>query len=146
MTADELIERLALASHPEGGWYRETWRAKSPPGERAAASAVYYVMQPGQKSRWNRVDADEIWLWHAGDPVDLYLAASDSEEPATVRLGGQVAKSESPQVIVPAGHWQSAAVAKGEAGFAFISCIVAPAFEFGAFELAPPGWAPGRKA
>ena len=143
MTAEELIEQLELAPHPEGGWYRETWRAKSRPGERAAASAVYYLMQPGPPSSWNRVDADEIWLWHAGDPVDLFLAASDSDEPATVRLGGQVAKSESPQVIVPAGNWQSAAIAEGEAGFAFISCIVAPAFEFGAFELAPPGWAPG---
>ena len=97
MTADELIKSLELVPHPEGGWYRETWRAKAGPGERAAASAVYYVMQPGSRSSWNRVDADEIWLWHAGDPVDLYLAASDSDEPATVRLGGQVANRNRPR-------------------------------------------------
>jgi len=143
VTAEELIEALELAPHPEGGWYRETWRATARDGERAPASAVYYVMQPGQQSRWNRVDAAEIWLWHAGDPVDLLIAASGADEPKTVRLGGRVTEGQSPQVIVPAGHWQSAVLVDGSAGYAFISCIVAPTFEFSGFELAEPGWAPG---
>jgi predicted cupin superfamily sugar epimerase len=143
MTAEELIEGLGLAPHPEGGWYRETWRADAGEGERAAASAVLYVIQPGQRSHWNRVDAHEIWLWHAGDPVDLMTAASDGGEPRTARLGGNVAQGEQPQAIVPAGHWQSAAPTEGgEAGYTLISCVVAPAFEFSGFELAPQGWSP----
>lgn len=143
MTADQLIHALELAPHPEGGWYRETWRAEASPGERAAASAVYYVLTPGQKSHWNRVDAEEIWLWHAGDPIDVSIAASDAEGLLTVRLGGRVTEGERPQLIVPKGHWQAADLVEGEAGFAFISCIVAPAFEFSGFELAQAGWVPG---
>ncbi|HVU29763.1 MAG TPA: cupin domain-containing protein [Sphingomicrobium sp.] len=144
MTADQLIEALELAPHPEGGWYRETWRAKADPGERSSASAVYYVLKPGQRSHWNRVDADEIWLWHAGDPVDVAIAADDFSAPSTVRLGGRVGQGEQPQLIVPKDHWQAAEPVAGEAGFTFISCVVAPAFDFSGFELAEPGWAPGH--
>ena len=143
MTADELIEALDLAPHPEGGWYRETWRADAAQGERAAASAVLYVIQPGQRSHWNRVDAHEIWLWHGGDPIELKIAASDAGPVTTVRLGGHVTEDEQPQLIIPAGQWQSAEPVAGAAGYSLISCIVAPAFEFRGFELAEPGWAPG---
>jgi predicted cupin superfamily sugar epimerase len=145
MTAEQLIEALELQPHPEGGWYRETWRAPAADGERAAASAVYYVIQPGQRSHWNRVDAHEIWLWHAGDAVDVSLAETEQGPARTVRLGGNVAAHEQPQLVIPAGQWQSAEpAAGGPAGYAFISCIVAPAFEFAGFELAAPGWAPGQ--
>jgi predicted cupin superfamily sugar epimerase len=143
MTGDELIKALDLAPHPEGGWYRETWRAEATDGARAAASAVLYVIQPGQRSHWNRVDAHEIWLWHAGDPLDVSVAASDAGSARTVRLGVDVGAGEQPQLAIPAGHWQSAAPAGGPAGYTLISCIVAPAFEFAGFELAPPGWEPG---
>ena len=144
MTADELIRTLDLAPHPEGGWYRETWRSSAKPGERPAATAVYYVLQPGEPSRWNRIDADEMWLWHAGDPIDLSMAETDRGPIRTVRLGGRIESGEQPQVIIPAGQWQSAAPAEGgEAGYTFLSCIVAPAFEFDRYELAEPGWQPG---
>lgn len=143
MTAKELIEHLALAPHPEGGWYRETWRAKAAPGERAAASAVLYVIQPGQRSHWNRVDANEIWLWHGGDPVDISIAPDGAGTVQTARLGAQVARGENPQVAIPGGYWQFAEPVDGGAGYTLISCIVAPAFEFGGFELAPPEWEPG---
>jgi hypothetical protein len=144
MTATELIRTLNLAPHPEGGWYRETYRSSAEPGQRRAATAVYYVIQPGERSRWNRVDADEMWLWHAGDPLDLMIAESDSATPRTVRLGGQVGEGEQPQVIIPKRQWQSAApVADGRAGYTFLSCIVAPAFDFAGYELAEPGWSPG---
>lgn len=146
MTAEDLIESLGLAPHPEGGWYRETWRAPAANGERAAASAVLYVIQPGQRSHWNRVDANEIWLWHSGDPVDVSISQSDNGPVRTVRLGGRVIEGEQPQLIIPAGHWQAADPASGgAAGYTLISCIVAPAFEFSGFELAEPGWAPGAK-
>jgi len=146
MTAEDLIQALSLDPHPEGGWYRETWRAESVPGERAAASAVLYVLQPGQRSNWNRVDAHEIWLWHGGDPLDVSIAESDAGPMRTVRLGGRVTTGEQPQLVVPAGWWESAEPAAGGAGYALISCIVAPAFEYGGFELAEPGWAPGKDA
>jgi len=143
MTAEELIQAQQLAPHPEGGWYRETWRAAAAEGERAAASAVLYVIQPGQRSHWNKVDADEIWLWHAGDPIDLMIAESDAGPARTVRLGGRVIDGEQVQAVIAAGQWQSAEPVSGAAGYALISCIVAPAFEFSGFELAPEGWAPG---
>lgn len=143
MTADELIRELQLAPHPEGGWYRETWRAQAAEGERAAASAVLYVIEPGQRSHWNKVDADEIWLWHSGDPIDLKIAADGAGPVRTARLGGNVTGGEQVQAIIPAGQWQSAEPVAGAAGYSLISCIVAPAFEFSGFELAPPGWAPG---
>lgn len=144
MTADQLVEALDLVPHPEGGWYRETWRAPAGAGERAAASAVLYLIQPGQRSHWNRVDADEIWLWHDGDAVDVSIAATDAGPARTVRLGMNLGQGELPQLIVPAGQWQSAdPMSGGGAGYTLISCIVAPAFEFAGFELAPTGSAPG---
>ena len=144
MTAQELINALDLKPHPEGGWYRETWRADAKDGERAAASAVLYMIQPGQRSNWNRVNAHEIWLWHAGDPVDVSIAEGVAEPVRTVRLGGRVTQGEALQLIIPADQWQAAEPAPdGAAGYTLISCIVAPAFEFSGFELAEPGWAPG---
>ncbi|MES2119999.1 MAG: cupin domain-containing protein [Pseudomonadota bacterium] len=144
MTAEDLIAALDLQPHPEGGWYRESWRAETIGGQRAAASAVYYVMQPGQRSHWNRVDADEIWLWHAGDPIDVSVAESDAGPVRTTRLGGDIAAGDQPQLVVPAGRWESAQPAgDGQAGYSLISCVVAPAFEFSGFELAEPGWSPG---
>ena len=145
MTAEQLIAALDLAPHPEGGWYRETWRSKAEGHERAAATAVYYVIQSGQRSHWNRVDADEMWLWHAGDPLGLSIAETDDGPVRNVRLGGRIGDGERPQVIVPKGHWQSASpIDGGEAGFTFLSCIVAPAFECRGYELAGPGWSPGQ--
>ena len=143
MTADDLINTLDLAPHPEGGWYRETWRADAADGERAAASAVLYVIRPGQRSHWNRVDADEIWLWHGGDAVELSIADSEEGPIRTLVLGGNVTAGEAPQLVIPKGRWQSAEPAEGgEHGYTLISCIVAPAFEFDGFELAEPGWTP----
>ena len=145
MTAEELIEALDLAPHPEGGWYRETWRTPGHPGERGAATAVYYLIQPGQRSQWNRVDADEMWLWHAGDPLELAIAESDAGPVRTVLLGGRIDAGEQPQAIVPAGQWQSAApLAGGDLGYTFLSCVVAPAFDFAGYELAPAGWSPAQ--
>jgi predicted cupin superfamily sugar epimerase len=146
MTAQQLVDALKLAPHPEGGWYRETWRAPAEAGQRAAASAVLYVMAPGQRSHWNRVDAHEIWLWHGGDPLDVSIAESDGGPARTIRLGGRVKEGEQPQLVVPAGQWQSAdPTPNGAAGYTLISCIVAPAFEFSGFELAETGWAPGTR-
>ncbi len=72
-----LIETLRLVPHPEGGWYRETWRAPAETGERAAATAILFLLEAHQRSHWHRVDAVEMWLWHAGDPLLLSLAGGE---------------------------------------------------------------------
>jgi predicted cupin superfamily sugar epimerase len=138
--AAALVARLGLSPHPEGGWYRETWRAPAGEGERGAATAILFLLAAGERSHWHRVDADELWLWHAGAPLALLRAESDSAALERVTLGGQVLAGEQPQVRIPAGWWQAA---EAEAGWALVSCVVAPAFQFEGFELAAPGWAPG---
>ena len=84
--AKALIARLALAPHPEGGWYRGTWRAEAPAGERAGGTAILFLLEAGQRSHWHRVDADELWLWHAGHPIDL-LIAEDGRAVPMVMVG-----------------------------------------------------------
>jgi uncharacterized protein len=135
-----LIATLGLAPHPEGGWYRETWRAPAADGERAAATAILFLLEAGQRSHWHRVDAAEIWLWHAGHPLALSTAAADAGPAMTIRLGPDIASGAMPQHVVPAGHWQAA---EADRGWALVSCVVAPGFEFAGFTLAAQGWAPG---
>ena len=138
-TARNIIDRLGLVAHPEGGWYRETWRAPSEPGVRAAGTAIHFLLEAGQRSHWHRVDAAEIWLWHAGAPLSLSLADSEAGPVRAIRMGGNVLAGESPQAVVPAHAWQAAAP---EGGWALVSCVVVPGFDFAGFELAPPDWAP----
>jgi hypothetical protein len=137
--AGAVIEALGLQPHPEGGWYVETWRAPAADGERPASSAILYLLRAGEASRWHRVDADEIWQFSAGDPLELRVA-TETDPAAIHRLGADVRAGQEPQVVVPAGAWQ-AARPLGE--WALVGCIVAPAFSFDGFELAPHGWEPG---
>lgn len=138
--AGEIVARLGLRPHPEGGWYVETWRAEAEPGERADASAILFLLAAGESSHWHRVDAAELWLHHAGDPLELAIASSDEDAVSRHRVGGDIVAGEEPQVVVPAGAWQSA---RSLGGWSLVSCVVAPAFGFDGFELAPPGWSPG---
>ncbi len=142
--AKALIEKLALAPHPEGGWFRETWRAAAAEGERPAATAIYFLLESHQHSHWHKVDATETWLWHAGDPLLLSLSATDAGPVAEVRLGPEVLGGDTPQHVIPPHQWQAAAPLPGEHGYTLVSCVVSPAFEFDGFTLAPPGWTPGR--
>lgn len=142
MGADEVIAALGLRPHPEGGWYAETWRAAAPAGVRPAGSAILYLLRAGEQSRWHRVDADEIWQFSAGDPLELQIAGPRADPRGTHRLGGDPTAGETPQVVVPAGCWQSA-VPLG--AWTLVGCVVAPAFEFDGFELAPEGWTPGTE-
>jgi predicted cupin superfamily sugar epimerase len=139
-TARQIIERLGLRPHPEGGWYRETWRAAATPGERAGGTMILFLLEAGQRSHWHKVDAVETWAWHAGSAIALSIAADDSGPVATIRLGGDVLAGESPQGIVPAGQWQAA---EARDGWALVSCLVVPGFDFAGFVLAAEGWAPG---
>ena len=139
MTPRAIIEALGLEPHPEGGWYRETWRAAARSGERAAGTAIYYLLEAGQVSRWHRVDAAEIWHWYGGAPLALSLSP-DGTEARTQLLGPALAAGERPQVLVPAGYWQSA-ISMGD--LTLVGCTVSPGFEFTGFEMAPDGWEPG---
>lgn len=141
-TAEQIVERLGLQPHPEGGWYRETWRGPSGPGGRESATAIHFLLESHQSSHWHRVDAAETWLWHAGDPLVLSLAATDAGPVRQVMLGGNVLAGEQVHHVVAPGEWQAAAPQSGPCGFTLVSCVVAPAFRFEGFELAPPGWQP----
>lgn len=138
--AAHVIAALGLRPHPEGGWYAETWRAPAAPvGERPASSAILYLLQQGERSHWHRVDADEIWQFSAGDPLEVRVVVGDGPI-VTHRLGGDVAAGDEPQVVVPTGAWQAA---RPLGDWTLVGCIVAPAFSFDGFELAPDGWEPG---
>lgn len=140
-TARQIIDRLNLAQHPESGWYRETWRAEAAGGEgRSPGTAIHFLLEQGQRSHWHRVDADELWLWHAGAPLELMIAAGQEAQPRTIPLGGDVLQGHVPQALVPVTHWQSA---EARGGWALVSCIVVPGFDFAGFDLAPPDWRPG---
>jgi predicted cupin superfamily sugar epimerase len=142
MTADEVVRLLGLAPHPEGGFYRETFRDASSQGERGASTAIYYLLREEDESAWHRVDAAEVWHHYAGAPLDVTLSA-DGRERSTLRLGTDLAAGERPQVVVPAGVWQAA---RPVGGWTLVGCTVAPAFDFAGFEMARPGWEPGQES
>ncbi len=138
---DTIIARLGLQPHPEGGYYAETWRAHVPAGERPSGTAIYYLLRAGERSRWHRVDAVEIWHHYAGDPLALSLApASGSQRAERHVLGSDLEAGQRPQLVVPAGDWQTAE-SLGE--WTLVGCTVSPGFRFEGFELADPGWEPG---
>lgn len=132
MTAAEIIETLNLQRHPEGGWFAETWRADTP--DRATGTAIYFLLPEGEASHWHRVDATEIWHYHAGAPLVLSLSASD-EGPARDHLLTPELSQGRPQLIVPEQHWQAA---RSTGAYTLVSCTVSPGFEFSGFTLAAP--------
>ena len=139
ISAQEIIDLLALAPHPEGGHYRETWRENVVEGDRGAGSAIYYLLGAGERSHWHRVDAAEIWHYYGGAALALSISA-DNGMTEEFRLGTDLASGERPQAIVAKGAWQSA-VSLGD--WTLVGCTVSPAFEFAGFEMAPPDWSPG---
>lgn len=136
MNAAAIIAMLGMRQHPEGGHYAETYRDAPGADGRARATAIYFLLQAGERSHWHRIDAAEIWLWHAGAPLTLSIA-----DPATrhIVLGGDLEAGERPQAMVPPHAWQAAT---SSGAWTLVSCVVAPGFEFSAFELAPPDWSP----
>lgn len=140
---DAVRTALQLAPHPEGGAYRETWRDAPAGGGRGAATSILFLLDRGERSAWHRVDAAELWLWQAGGPIALRIAPPDeaaSCSPRQIRLGPDGRADETLQAVVPAGWWQTARPAGDR--WALAACIVAPAFLFERFELAPPGALP----
>lgn len=139
MAASEIVRLLGMEKHPEGGWYVETFRGGLNGDGRAHATAIYFLLSADEVSAWHRVDADEIWLWHAGAPLVLTLSG-DGVDARTVQLGPDLRAGQRPQAVVPAGAWQTA---ESLGAWTLVSCVVAPGFEFSGFELAAPDWRPG---
>ena len=141
LSARQIIETLGMAPHPEGGWYRETFRDANG-GPRGHSTAIYYLLEGGDNSHWHRVlDAAEVWHWHAGGPLALTLSA-DGVNAESHRLGMNLFAGERPQIVVPAGWWQTAA---SLGAWTLVGCTVAPGFDFAAFEMAPPDWRPAAE-
>ena len=138
MNADAVIAQLKLAPHPEGGYFRETFRDTSPKGGRAASTAILFLLKAGETSRWHRVDAVEIWHFYRGAPLELRIGK------AVQVLGPDLAKGQQPQLVVPKGVWQAASSLGDKAlgDYTLVGCTVAPGFEFSGFEMAPEGFEP----
>lgn len=134
--ADRIIDRLRLAPHPEGGWYRQTWIAEGQQG-RPSGTSILFLLKAGERSHWHRVDAVEIWHFHAGSPLLLEMAATDAGPVQSVRLGPDILAGDAPQGIVPAGWWQAA---RAVADWTLVGCTVSPGFRFEGFDLAADGF------
>lgn len=137
LTAGAIVQALGLAPHPEGGHYRETWRDTPADGSRGAGSAILFLLASDEASHWHRVDADELWIWQAGAPLALSVSP-DGHDAAAFHLGPALIVQHL-QHLVPRGHWQ-AAVSLGR--WTLVTCVVAPAFHFHGFTLAPADWRP----
>lgn len=138
MDADDVIRRLQLIPHPEGGHYRETYRHRPADGGRGDVTQIYYLLRGGERSHWHRVDAIEIWHWYAGAPLRLEVA-SEGDPLQTVILGNDFTAGHAAHYTLPPFAWQAA---ESLGDWTLAGCTVAPAFQFAGFEMAPPGWSP----
>ena len=130
-SASEIVRKLGLLPHPEGGFYRETWRHVPGDGGRGAGTAIYFLLPADAENRWHRVDAAEVWHWYGGAPLELFIHC-DGEAARTERLGPNLEDGEEPQRVVPPGAWQRA---KTLGAFTLVGCTVSPAFVFDRFEV-----------
>lgn len=138
LTAAEVIARLGLTPHPEGGHFRETFRdTQTDDSGRARSTAIYFLLAANERSHWHRIDAVETWHYYAGDPLILSIAEDGAR--CDVTLGGDLAAGEIPQAVVPPHAWQAA---RCLGAWTLVGCTVAPGFEFSGFELAPPDFDP----
>ena len=138
-SAREIIDILKLERHPEGGWYVQTFRDDNRHDGRPHSTAIYYLLEGGDRSHWHTVDAVEIWMYHAGAPLELSLS-DDAISARTITLGSDLVAGQRPQGLVRKAEWQSA---RSLGDWTLVSCTVAPGFEFSGFRMAPPGWEPG---
>ena len=136
MTAEDIINKLGLTPHPEGGYYRETWVAPAPDGNRPSGTCIYFLLKAGEHSHWHRVDATEIWHYYVGDPLILSISET-ADGPANAHCLSSDLATGKPQIIVPTGHWQAA---QTTGAFTLVGCTVSPGFQFDGFELAPAGF------
>ena len=140
LSAADVIRLLDLKPHPEGGYFRETFRDPRADAEgRSASTAIYFLLAKDERSHWHRIDAAEVWHYYAGAPLVLEMA--DGNGPVRrMKLGPDIAMGERPQGVVPPDHWQAA---ESLGDWTLVGCTVAPGFEFARFEIAPKDWTPG---
>ena len=139
MDADDVIQRLNLSPHPEGGHYRETFRHKPADGGRGAITVIYYLLRAGERSAWHRVDATEVWNYCGGAPLRLDIS-DDGSARRSLTLGSDFGAGQDGHAIVPENAWQAA---ESLGAWTLVNCMVAPAFRFEGFEMEPDGWTPG---
>lgn len=130
MSATAIVDLLDLKPHPEGGYFRETFRDPNAVAGRAASTAIYFLLTGERPSRWRRVDAAEGWHFYAGAPPELSIRKKGTA--ATHLLGANLAAGERPQAIAPAGAWQAA---RSLGAWTLVGCTVAPGFDFAHFEV-----------
>jgi predicted cupin superfamily sugar epimerase len=140
LSASDVIRLLELERHPEGGWYRQTFADPGAEGERHLSTAIYYLLEGADVSAWHRVDAAEVWHWHAGAPLRLRLSHEGKVIDEHI-LGPDLKAAERPQVVVPRHCWQTA---KCLGAWTLVGCTVAPGFQFSGFEMADEDWEPGE--
>ena len=141
LAKDDLIRRFELQAHPEGGYFRETYRSAAKVNRegagqtRAASTAIYYLLCDGAHSAWHRIKSDEVWHFYAGEPLLVHVLDENGQR-VTHRLGNALTHPGTVfQAVVSAGLW-FAAECEDQATFALVGCTVAPGFEFSEFELA----------
>jgi predicted cupin superfamily sugar epimerase len=137
LTAEDVIRQHDLKPHPEGGWFRETFRDATGPHGRAHSTAILFLLKAGEVSRWHKVDAAELWHWYGGAP--LLLEVKHGKARHQYRLGPDWHKGEHTHAAVPAHAWQSA---RSLGAWTLLGCTVAPGFDFGGLELAPDDFTP----
>lgn len=137
LTAAEIITLLDLKPHPEGGYYRETFRDPREVDGRSVGTAIYFLLAEGEGSHWHCVDAAELWHFYEGAPLELEIAYDDRRR--VVTLGSDIKAGQRPQAVVPTGAWQAA---RTTGAWSLVGCTVAPGFDFAGFEMAPRGWSP----
>lgn len=139
LSAKDVIRLLDLKPHPEGGHFRETFRDPvTDAAGRSVGTAIYYLLEAGEVSEWHRVDAAEIWHWHAGAPMVITISPNGHDAFAQ-HLGPVLETGQRPQIVVEKDHWQSAT---SLGAWTLVGCTVSPGFDFAGFEMAAPGWRP----
>ena len=138
MNAKEWIDQLQLLPHPEGGYFKETYRSKEAAafegfiGERSISTAIHFLLEGKDKSHFHRIQSDELWFFHEGSALEIFVLREEKIEMIT--LGKNINESEQLQAIIPSGVWFGARI-KDQVGYALVSCTVAPGFDFKDFEL-----------
>ena len=144
MTAEQLIQQYNLQPHPEGGWYKETYKSNEQiaggalpgrfGGDRAFSTAIYFLLERGNFSAFHRIKSDECWHFYAGDPLLIYVIQTNGTLDI-IHLGNDIEKGQVFQFVVPANCWFASTPAPGS-HFCFVGCTVAPGFDFADFEMA----------
>lgn len=139
LSAREIIRLLDLKPHPEGGYFRETFRdSRTDAQGRSLSTLIYFLLDAGDVSEWHRVDATETWHWYAGAPR-VITVSENGHDASAHHLGHVLSAGQRPQFVVPAGWWQTAT---SLGAWTLVGCTVAPGFEFSGFEMAPKDWRP----